>query len=126
MSDVVIGFFATVAFIVIILFDVGIVTPYWITVEETLLNSTRSFTHGLFYSLDYPGNETVFDNLVIWLNIATSLCLTILPLFWSCIRCIICCRSSNKMKIAGNLQIVAVNVTLCLTLLQVFLGLHPS
>ncbi|XP_062579238.1 uncharacterized protein LOC134241178 [Saccostrea cucullata] len=95
MSDVVFGFFATVAFIVIILFDVGIVTPYWITVEETIPNSTRSCTHGLFYSLGCPGNETVFDNLVIGLNIATSLCLTIFPLFWICIRCIICCRSSD-------------------------------
>ncbi|XP_062614503.1 uncharacterized protein LOC134276258, partial [Saccostrea cucullata] len=90
MSDIVFGFFAAVAFIVIILFDVGIVTPYWITVEVTIPNSTR-FQVTAYTAIVF----TVFDNLVIWLNVATSLCLTVFPLFWSCIRCIICCRSSN-------------------------------
>ncbi|XP_061193388.1 uncharacterized protein LOC133201611 [Saccostrea echinata] len=44
MSDVVFGFFACIAFIVIVLFNVGAFTPNWLTVHETPVSfSTPSF-----------------------------------------------------------------------------------
>jgi hypothetical protein len=60
MSDVVFGVFVCIAFVVIVLFDVGVVTPNWVTVQETVLNSTHSTkncTYGLLYSLDCPDND---------------------------------------------------------------------
>lgn len=71
MSDVVFGCFAFGAFLVIIFFNVGFLTPYWIEEQETnatniISNSTNSSTpsptartchHGLFYSLDCPESQ---------------------------------------------------------------------
>jgi hypothetical protein len=61
MSEVVFGFISCIAFVVIVLFNVGVFTPHWVTVQETVsntTNSTRTCTYGLFYSLDCPDNES--------------------------------------------------------------------
>lgn len=112
MSDVVFGFFAFIAFVVIVLFNVGLSTPHWITIQETVTSNstnssspsptTRTCHHGLFYSRDCPDSENVFDKTIIGLNIATSLCLTIFPLFWLCISCINCCGKSDDNECANG------------------------
>ncbi|XP_048741176.2 uncharacterized protein LOC125655067 [Ostrea edulis] len=99
MSDVVFGFISCIAFVVIVLFNVGVLTPNWVTVQETVsnsTNSTRSCTYGLFHSLDCPDNETVFDGTIPALNIATSLCLTVVPLLWVLFSCLLCCCKTDK------------------------------
>nr|XP_034335325.1 uncharacterized protein LOC105324711 isoform X2 [Crassostrea gigas] len=112
MSGVGFGFFAFIAFVVIVLFNVGFLTPHWITIQETIAsNSTNSSTpsptiktchHGLFYSRDCPESENVFDKTIIGLNIATSVCLTTFPLFWVCIYCITCCGKSDDNECADS------------------------
>lgn len=62
MSDKVFGCFSCIAFIVIVLFNVGLFTPSWITKEEISVTnstttspvsiSTRICHHGLLYSID--------------------------------------------------------------------------
>ncbi|XP_078324600.1 uncharacterized protein LOC111104211 [Crassostrea virginica] len=107
MSDAVFGCFACIACVVIVLFNVGCFTPNWITLEETKMSNsttvknstnatsittiTRTCHHGLFYSIDCPESAKVFDETLIVLNIAISACLTVIPIFWSCIACISCC-----------------------------------
>ncbi|XP_061193387.1 uncharacterized protein LOC133201610 [Saccostrea echinata] len=95
MSDVVFGFFACIAFIVIVVFNVGVFTPSWLTVHETPVNSSipsKICHYGLFHSVDCPNNEKAFDWTVIALNIATSVSLTIIPFLW-CISCKFwCCK----------------------------------
>lgn len=112
MSNVGFGCFVFIAFVVIVLFNVGFLTPHWITVQETIpLNSTNSSTispttrtchHGLFNSLDCPESENVFDTTIIGLNVATSVCLTTFPLFWVCIACIMCCKDSDENDCANG------------------------
>lgn len=109
MSDVVLGFVAFIALAVNVLFNVGFLTPHWVTIEETIASNstnssspsptTRTCHHGLFYSKDCPESENVFDKTTIGLNIATSLCLTV-PLFWVCICCITSCRKSDDNQCA--------------------------
>lgn len=92
MSDVVFGCFACIAFVVIVLFNVGFLTPYWITIQEINTSnssniSTQSLTtgtchHGVLYSLDCPDSDNVFDKILVAVNIATSVCLTTIPLLW--------------------------------------------
>lgn len=117
MSDVVFGCFALGAFLVIFFFNVGFLTPYWIEEQETnatniISNSTNSSTpsptartchHGLFYSLDCPESQNVLDSTTRVLNIAASLCLTILPLIWGCIACLLCCgKKENEDSSCAN------------------------
>ena len=70
MSDVVLGCFSCIAFIVIVLFNVGCFTSNWIRTEEvamtnftnftntsTVLTTTRICHHGLLYSNDCPDSK---------------------------------------------------------------------
>ena len=70
MSDVVFGCFSCIAFIVIVLFNVGCFTPNWIRTEEisltnftnftntsTVSTTTRTCHHGLLYSIDCPNSK---------------------------------------------------------------------
>ncbi|XP_062593221.1 uncharacterized protein LOC134254697 [Saccostrea cucullata] len=120
MSDVVFGFYACIAFIAIVLFNVGCFTPNWLTVHEIPVNSSkpsvncstpsvscstvsvnsatssRICNYGLFYSVDCPNNEKAFDWTIIGLNIATSVCLTAIPFFWCLLSCMICCKKDES------------------------------
>nr|XP_022291928.1 uncharacterized protein LOC111103164 [Crassostrea virginica] len=98
MSDVVFGCFSCIAFIVIVLFNVGCFTPNWIRTEgisvtnltntSTVSNTTRTCHHGLLYSIDCPNSKNVFSGLLVLLNIAISVCFTAIPFVWCCMGCI--------------------------------------
>nr|XP_022291663.1 uncharacterized protein LOC111102989 [Crassostrea virginica]XP_022291664.1 uncharacterized protein LOC111102989 [Crassostrea virginica] len=118
MSDAVFGCFACIACVVIVLFNVGCFTPNWITLEETKMSNsttvknftnatstttiTRTCHHGLFYSIDCPESAKVFDETLIGLNIAISACLSVIPIFWSCIACILCCCGDSDESCADG------------------------
>nr|XP_022295121.1 uncharacterized protein LOC111105243 [Crassostrea virginica]XP_022295123.1 uncharacterized protein LOC111105243 [Crassostrea virginica] len=108
MSDVVSGCFTCIAIIVIVLFNVGCFTSNWIRTEEVSVTNFTNFTntstvsttkrichHGLLYSNDCPDSKNVFDDSLVLLNIAISVCFTVIPFFWCCSACMdsICCDS---------------------------------
>ena len=76
MSDKVFGCFSCIAFIVIVLFNVGLFTPSWITKEEiSVTNSTttppvstttRICHHGLLYSIDCTNSKKGNSHFLIF------------------------------------------------------------
>eukprot|EP00105_Crassostrea_gigas_P037066 XP_019921214.1 PREDICTED: uncharacterized protein LOC109618284 [Crassostrea gigas] len=117
MSDIVFGCFAFGAVLVRFFFNVGFLTPYWIEIRETnatnmVSNTTNSSTpsptartchHGLFYSLNCSESENVLDSTTLVLNIAASLCLTILPVILGCISGLLCNeKKENEDRSCAN------------------------